>query len=298
MKISDFEIKRNKKFYYRGDWDKQSLASSAGEKIIIKNSIAIVGSRRMTRYGKDAVDKFVSGFVANGITTISGFMYGVDSEVHQKTVDYGGRTVAVFGCGLDVIYPPENEKLYAQILENNGLIISEYEAKAKPHLWKFPQRNKIVAGLSSLGVLVIEAGEKSGSLITAGLARKMGKKVYVVPGPINSLVSVGCNNLIKSGKATMVTEASDILGKSVQRISKAWPISSVADKGNQTVANLGDLESKIFKVLEIESLDIDEIAAKIGSNIIEVGSTLSMMSLKGLLTESGGKYYLSGSNTS
>ena len=123
MKILRSKIKIGKtikNIYYRGVW---------GENIF-KKSIAIVGSRSMTRYGREAVDKFVSEFVANGVTTISGFMYGVDTEVHQKTVDYGGRTVAVFGCGLDVIYPPENEKLYSQILDNKGLVFSEYEPSA------------------------------------------------------------------------------------------------------------------------------------------------------------------------
>ncbi|PIP57884.1 DNA-protecting protein DprA [Candidatus Woesebacteria bacterium CG22_combo_CG10-13_8_21_14_all_39_10] len=259
--------------YYRGNWDKD----------IFKKSIAVVGSRSMTRYGKETVDKFVSEFVANGVTTISGFMYGVDTEVHQKTVDYGGRTIAVFGCGLDVIYPPENEKLYGQILENKGLVISEYEPSAKPHLWKFPQRNKIVAGLSSLGVLVIEAGEKSGSLITAGFARKMGKKVYAVPGPITSRISVGCNNLIKSGEAIMATSAGDIL-----KIK-----STTIHSSPSTVHGLSPQEAKIYKVLQLEPLDIDEIAMKIEGNIVEIGSVLSIMSLKGLLTESGGKYYLS-----
>lgn len=236
----------------------------------------------MTRYGKDVVDKFVSEFVTNGVTTISGFMYGVDTEVHQKTVDYGGRTVAVFGCGLDVIYPPENEKLYGQILENKGLVVSEYEPSAKPHLWKFPQRNKIVAGLASLGVLVIEAGEKSGSLITANLAKKMGKKIYAVPGSITSSVSVGCNNLIKSGEAIMVTSASDIL-----------KIKSTVHSSLSTVHNLSIMENSIYKILQLEPMGIDEIAAKIESSIVEIGSTLSVMSLKGFITESGGKYYLS-----
>ncbi len=257
--------------YYRGNWDKN----------IFKKSIAIVGSRSMTRYGKEVVDKFVSAFVANGVSTISGFMYGVDTEVHQKTVDYGGRTVAVFGCGLDVIYPPENEKLYGQILESRGLVISEYEPNAKPHLWKFPQRNKIVAGLSSLGVLVIEAGEKSGSLITAALAKKMGKKVYAVPGAITSSISVGTNNLIKRGEAIMATSASDIL-----KIKPAAHSSPPATQG------LSPQEAKIYKVLQIEPLDLDEIILKINGDIVEIGSTLSVMSLKGLVTESGGKYYL------
>lgn len=272
MKISDFEIKRNKKFYYRGDWDEK----------IFKKSIAIVGSRRMTRYGKDVVDKFVSGFTANGITTISGFMYGVDTEVHQKTVDYGGVTVAVFGCGLDVVYPPENEKLYSQILENNGLVISEYEANAKPHLWKFPQRNKIIASLAFLGVLVVEAGDKSGSLVTAELARKMGKKVYAVPGPINSAVSFGTNELIKSGNAVMVTSPSDIVKMPKLKESKT-----------QIKLELSNIETKIYKALGIEDLNADEVAMQIGESVIEVGTTLSVMGLRGLVVESGGKFYLS-----
>ena len=275
MKILRSEIKIGKvvkNIYYRGIWDEN----------ILKKSIAIVGSRSMTRYGKEAVDRFVSEFVANGITTISGFMYGVDTEVHQKTVDYGGKTVAVFGCGLDVIYPPENEKLYSQILENKGIVISEYEPSAKPHLWKFPQRNKIVAGLASLGVLVIEAGEKSGSLITAGFARKMGKKVYAVPGPITSKISVGCNNLIKSGEAIMATEPRDIV-----RVKSSFAKTSV-DR-----PKLNGLENKIYKTLQLEPMDIDEVAAKIGGSVVEISSTISVMGLRGIITESGGKYYLS-----
>lgn len=211
MKISDFKIRKHDKYFYRGEWSEE----------IFKKSIAIVGSRRMTRYGKEVVDNFIASFVANGATTISGFMYGVDTEVHQKTVDYGGKTVAVFGCGLDVIYPLENEKLYQQILETGGLTISEYEASAKPHLWKFPQRNKIVASLASLGVLVVEAGDKSGSLITAKLAKKMGKKVYAVPGPITSSTSEGTNVLIKEGEAIMVTEPGDIIKNLRPKISKS-----------------------------------------------------------------------------
>jgi DNA processing protein len=277
MKILRSKIKigkTTKSIYFRGIWDEN----------IFKKSIAIVGSRSMTRYGKDVVDKFISEFVANGVTTISGFMYGVDTEVHQKTIDYGGRTVAVFGCGLNVIYPPENEKLYGLILENKGLVISEYEPFAKPHLWKFPQRNKIVAGLAGLGVLVIEAGEKSGSLITAALTKKMGKKVYAVPGPITSQISVGCNNLIKTGEAIMVTSASDIIRTKTPRIQNSKIPSSL---------KLSNLELKIYKTLQLEPMDLDEMALKIGGNIIEIGSTLSVMSLKGLLAESGGKYYLS-----
>jgi len=249
-----------------------------------KKSIAIVGSRQMTKYGRDVVDKFVSDFVANGTTTISGFMYGVDTEVAEKTIEYGGKHIAVFGCGLDVIYPAENEKLYDQIIESGGSVVSEYEDDAKPHLWKFPQRNKVVASLSSLGVLVIEAGENSGSLVTAKLAKKMGKKVYAVPGPINSKVSVGCNELIKSGDALMTTSVKDIIKLKFKNQNAKLQIK------NQNFAN--ELEQKVYKALEVESMEIDEIAVKIGESVVEIGSTLSIMGIKGLVTESGGKYYL------
>lgn len=272
MGIREYKIQKRGKYFYRGVWDKGLFAKS----------IAIVGSRRMTRYGREVVDKFVADFVANEVTTISGFMYGVDTEVAQKTIEYGGRHVAVFGCGLDVIYPPENEKLYVQILETGGLVISEYEPEAKPHLWKFPQRNRVVAKLASLGVLVVEAGEESGSLITAKLAKKIGKKVYAVPGPITSPVSVGCNNLIKNGEAIIATSAFDILKIKNQKVKMQSKDLKFENK----------LEKKIYDILQIEPLDADEIAAKIGESIIAVGSRLSLMSLKGILTESGGKYYI------
>jgi len=250
---------------------------------INKKSIAIVGSRRMTRYGKEVVEKFVSDFVANGITTISGFMYGVDTEVHQKTVDYGGKTIAVFGCGLDVIYPAENKKLYDEIIKSGGSVVSEYEDSAKPHLWKFPQRNKVVVELASLGVLVIEAGENSGSLVTAKIAKKIGKNVYAVPGPINSKVSVGCNELIKSGEAMMATSAMDIIHLKTLK-SKSETLNNI---------QMPKHEQKIYKLLQNEAMEIDEIAQKLGVSVVEVGSTLSIMGIKGLVTESSGKYYLS-----
>lgn len=267
-----YKIQKKGKYFYRGVWDEK----------LFKKSIAIVGSRQMTRYGREIVDQFVSDFVANGITTISGFMYGVDTEVAKKTVEYGGCHVAVFGCGLDHIYPPENEKLYLEILENDGLVISEYEPNAKPHLWKFPQRNKIVVHLASIGVLVIEAGQNSGSLVTAKLAKKAGKKVYAVPGPINSKVSVGCNDLIKKGDATIATSVADILKVKKQK-------SKIQIK-TQNFSN--PLEQRIYKILELELLDADELAIKLDQSIIEISGTLSMMSIKGMVTESGGKYYI------
>lgn len=249
---------------------------------INKKSIAIVGSRQMTRYGREVADKFVADFVGNGITTISGFMYGVDTEVASKTIEYGGRHIAVFGCGLDYIYPPENKKLYDEILKSGGSIVSEYENSAKPSMWKFPQRNKIVVNLASIGVLVIEAGENSGSLVTAKIAKKIGKKVWAVPGPINSRVSAGCNQLIKNGDAQMATAAKDIA--ECQITNDKLQIQN-KDYGNKQ-------EEQIYKALELEPLEIDEIARKLDLSVVEIGTTLSIMGIKSLITESGGKYFL------
>jgi DNA processing protein len=271
MDYKKYEIKKHGKYYYRGEWDDS----------LFKNSIAIVGSRQMTRYGEAVVDKFVSDFVLNNVITVSGFMYGVDTEVAKKTVEYGGKHIAVFGCGLNVIYPAENEKVYGQILENGGLVVSEYEPNAKPHLWKFPQRNKVVISLSSLGVLVIEAGHGSGSLVTAKLAIKAKKKVFAVPGPIISKVSVGCNDLIKNGDAKLVTSVSDIIHTKLKIKNEKLKIEY---KSNT-------LEQKICGMIQNDPMEIDQIARKMELSIEEISTTLSIMGIKGLVTESGGKYY-------
>jgi len=259
-----------KKLFYRGNFDQK----------LFEKSLAVVGTRRISRYGKMVIEKFIPFLAKEKITIISGFMYGVDTEAHQKCLEYDGKTVAVLGGGLNIIYPPENEKLYEKILENGGLIISEYEPDFKPQLWTFPQRNRIVAGLSSFGILVIEAGEKSGALITANLARLQGKKVFAVPGPITSSVSAGTNFLIKTHRAKMVTTPEEILGKKIETPSLF------------SLQELSPLEQKIYQTLETEPLNADEIAKVVGQNIVEVGKTLSLLSLKGLISEFAGKYYL------
>ena len=265
------EIKNPPKvLFYRGKLDQT----------LFKKSLAVVGTRRMTRYGRMVVDQFLSGLVSQKITIISGFMYGIDTEAHQKCLEYNGQTVAVLGNGLNILYPPENEKLYQQILDADGAILTEYEPEFKPQLWTFPQRNRIVAGLSTLGVLVVEAGEKSGSLITARLAKKQGKKVFAIPGPVTSTVSVGTNRLIQTHQAKMVVCADDILGK---KISKPTLFET---------SPLAPLEKKIYQALQTEPLTVDELAKITGKNVIEVSQLLSLISLKGFITESAGKFYL------
>jgi len=260
-----------KRLYYRGVWDNR----------IFEKSMAIVGSRRMTKYGQGVIEKFVPELVANNICLISGFMYGVDSEVHRMCIDNGGITVAVLGGGLDEPSVPENDQLYTDILNNNGLVISEYEHDFKPTLWSFPQRNRIVSGLATGGVLVIEAGIKSGSLITARIGGEQGKKIFAIPGPIIMGNSAGTNWLIAENKAKMVTSVEDLTNRK--------------EKYHQDdffIKNMDLVEKYIYELLKIESLSIDELSRKLHIEIGVLSVKMSMMSLNGWLTELNGKFYV------
>lgn len=256
------------KLYYRGEWDNK----------IFDKSLAIVGSRRITRYGQTVVEKFMPDLVADKITVISGFMYGVDSEAHRKCLELGGITVAVLGGGLNCLTPAENDDLYTKILNNSGLVISEYESDFKPTLWSFPQRNRIVSGLSTKGILVVEAGMKSGSLITARIGLEQKKTIYAVPGPINSPSSTGTNWIIKEKWAEILTEIESITKrKSVMVQEQLWDDS------------LPSLQKKIFDLLKLEPLSVDEICRKTGISVNEINLAITMMSLNNLVTEFNGK---------
>lgn len=179
------------------------------KKILSQNGIAIVGSRNCSLYGQK-IAKYLSYQLAKkGIHIISGLARGIDTFSHIGTLQARGKTIAVLGSGLDVIYPPENEKLAEKIVESGGCLVSEYIVGTKPLGEHFPARNRIISGLAS-GVVVVEASEKSGSLITVDFALEQGKNVYAVPGNINSPNSLGTNSLIKQG-AKIVTSIEDIL---------------------------------------------------------------------------------------
>ena len=188
-----------KKLYYKGNWDDK----------IFRDCLTVVGSRHLTSYGRRATEQIVTEIAAAGITIVSGFMYGGDEAAHSSAVKAGGKTIAVMPCGIDIISPEYQKNLYNEILETGGLIISEYEGNFLPVNWSFAKRNRIVAGLSK-AILVSEASLNSGSLITAGYAKKYGRKIFAVPGQITSEVSKGTIKLIKEG-AEVVTEARDIL---------------------------------------------------------------------------------------
>jgi DNA processing protein len=188
-----------KVLYYKGLWLPEKF----------ENCLAVVGSRKMTSYGRNATQKLVYDIASLGITIVSGFMYGVDAIAHRAALDVGGTTIAVLGGGVDNVYPSNQTSLYNSILDKGGLIISEYPGDDKPANWNFPRRNRIVAGLCK-AVLVVEAQRQSGSLITAQLAIKYKRKLFAVPGNITSETSQGTLDLIDSGDAQMVVSSATI----------------------------------------------------------------------------------------
>ena len=282
-----------KQLYYKGNWSNE----------IFENCLAVVGSRRMTSYGKQMVERLIGEIALSGITVISGFMYGVDATAHQATVRVGGKTIAVMPCGINIISPAYQENLYFEIIKNNGLIISEYEKDKKPELWTYPRRNRIVAGLAK-AVLVVEAGPKSGSLITANYAKKFKRKLFSLPGPANSEVSKGTLQLIKEG-ATMVTSAKDILDYfrkgsedglfSSSPLSAPRPATSrfTAPKPHDSKSSFSShpaLEKKILNELQREPMEIDVLSRNLKIPTAKLGSMLSLLQLKGIIIKDGNKY--------
>jgi len=263
---------------------------------IFENCLTVIGSRKLTSYGKQVIEQLVGEIAMSGITIVSGFMYGGDAAAHQAAVKVGGRTIAVMPCGIDRISPEDQEELYQDILENNGLIVSEYEGDMAPALWSYPRRNRIAAGLSK-ALLIVEAGEKSGCLITANYAKKFNRKIFVAPGPITSSVSKGSNMLIKEG-AEMVLSAKDVLKYYQNRSSRSksyrprldeYILPSSEHKDVALKARPMD-EKQILDLLEREPMGIDELSRKLEISSSELGVKLSMMEIKGLIKLRGNKY--------
>ena len=185
------------------------LYSKGNLKNINNESVAIVGSRMASIYGKKNAYYFSYELAKRNVNIVSGLAKGIDSYSHIGALKAKGKTIAVIGCGIDKIYPKENEKLYHEILKNDGLIISEYIVGTRPEKTNFPRRNRIISGISD-AIIVVEAGAKSGSLITANHAINQGKEVWAIPGNINLANSVGTNELIKDG-ANVLTKLGDII---------------------------------------------------------------------------------------
>ncbi|OGH17244.1 MAG: DNA protecting protein DprA [Candidatus Levybacteria bacterium RIFCSPHIGHO2_02_FULL_40_18] len=247
------------------------------------NAIAVVGARKITSYGRQVTEDLVSELCSAGFMVVSGMALGVDGDAHKSAIDARGPTIAVLGCGVDCPYPRENEKLYEEILDSGGLAISEYPLGMPANAGTFPARNRLIAALS-MAVLITEAAEDSGSLITAQCAVDQGKKVFAVPGPITSQMSKGTLKLLKQG-ANLVSSAEDILKELEVKIQKA--------KGkieSQKFKSLNKEERKIFECLENEGKTVDEISREAKISIAKLSTILSGMELKGIIANSNGKF--------
>lgn len=251
-----------KELFYSGNFDP----------IIFKDCVAVVGSRKITDYGGRVVEKIIPGLVMQGKTVVSGFMYGTDRYAHNSCVENGGKTIAVLGWGIDTKLTGADLELAQKIISTGGLLISEWETQ-KSALWTFPSRNRIIAALSS-EVIVVEAAEKSGSLITANLALKLKRKLWAVPGPITSRTSKGTNRLIAEGKAEMWLDCSTGV------LQYAPPPS----------------DDPILETLLNEALTTDELARKLKSPVSEIGAKLSILLLSGQIIEKSGKYFINDVN--
>jgi DNA processing protein len=244
--------------------------------------LAVVGTRKTTVYGRQATEEIVADLARNKITIVSGLARGIDSIAHRSALQAGGRTIAVFGCGLDVIYPAENASLAASIAEN-GALISEFPLGTEPRRENFPLRNRIMSGLS-LGVLVVEAGEGSGALITAQRAVEQNREVFAVPGSIFSQSSRETNRLIQDG-AKLVRDCGDILEElNLRAVARQIELKEVIPAS--------DTETLLLKQLSAEPTHIDEVCRGSGLPIATVSSTLAMMELKGMVRQVGTMSYI------
>jgi DNA processing protein len=284
--INDAEYPFNLKNIY----DPPIVLYIKGSFEIGEKMIAVVGARRATPYGCDMA-KIIAGELSRlGITVVSGMARGIDSWAHRGALDSGGRTIAVLGCGADVIYPSENDVIAGEIA-HNGAIVSEFVPGTPPIPINFPARNRIISGMS-LGVIVIEAGEKSGSLITANHALEQGREVFALPGNVNSSVSVGTNKLIRDG-AKIITGMEDILEelKAYELVNNNINCRQSSSNNERIFCGLSADERKLAECLLRETLHIDVLAQKSGLSIQITNSIVTMLELKGVVEQMPGKVY-------
>lgn len=247
-------------------------------------SLGVVGTRKVTSYGREVTESLVSNLVLNGVCIVSGLALGVDGMAHRSAVSNSGKTIAVLACGVDCCLPSENYSLYRDILNNGGLIVSEYPLSQPPNKGTFLARNRNIAALSD-GILITEAAEDSGSLVTAEWGLKLSKNVFAVPGPITSRMSDGSLKLLHQG-ATLVRGVEDILEKF--SISN----SQFSNKSKIKSLNLSKEEKKIVLLLQNEEMTIDEITKKTKLSISKLFVSISNLELKGIVKNNGGKIKL------
>jgi DNA processing protein len=245
-------------------------------------AVAIVGTRKVTAYGRQVAEEVASALARSGVTIVSGLARGVDSISHQAAINAGGRTLAVLGNGVDLVYPPENRKLAAQIMEH-GALVSDYPIGTQPDGQNFPPRNRIISGLS-LAVIIIEAGLTSGALITASFAAEQGRDVFAVPGNINAPQSQGTNRLIRDGAQPLLSPQDVLETLNLNMVTEHQAVRSVLPSD--------PVEARLYGLLSHEPKHVDDIRAQAGMPIETVSATLAMMELKGMVRQVGGMNYV------
>ncbi len=245
-------------------------------------TVAIVGTRRASAYGRQVAETLAADLVRNGITIVSGLARGIDACAHEAALKAGGRTLGVLACGIEQVYPPEHAKLAARMLEH-GALLTEAPCGSPPEGGNFPARNRIISGLS-LGTIVVEAAETSGALITSDRALEQGREVFAVPGNIFAKTSHGTNYLLKEG-ATLVTSAQDIL--------EALNLKMVtAHSEARAVIPEDPTEAQLFGLLSNDPAHIDYLVRESGLPVSQVSSTLALMELKGSVRQVAGMRYV------
>jgi DNA processing protein len=248
-----------------------------------EQAVAVVGSRRPTPYGLAVAEKLGEELARAGLAVVSGMARGIDSAAHRGALAAGGMTVAVLGCGVDVVYPRENRRLMEEIIRS-GAVVSEFPPGSPPEAWHFPVRNRIISGLSRATV-VVEAAEKSGALITADLALEQGREVMAVPGPVTSPQSRGPNQLIKQG-ARLVEGAEDIL----EELGMTC-LFSAGERQSPALPRLTADEEAVYGTLSTEPLPVDVVVEKTGLAVQQVLSALMFLEVKGLVRQFPGRLY-------
>lgn len=244
-------------------------------------AVGVVGTRRFTPYGREVTTTLAGDLAAGGVTIVSGLARGIDGVAHQAALQAGGRTVAVLGCGPDVVYPPEHRNLAERIVEQ-GALLSEYPPGRQPDAQNFPARNRIISGLS-LGVIVIEAPERSGALITADFAADQGRDVFVVPGSVLAAASAGTNRLLRDGARPVRSAADVLVDLGLDAEPDAAPV--------QQALPLSEAERRLLAVLTREPQHIDEVAALADLPIAEASAYLTMLELHGAVRNAGALHY-------
>lgn len=271
-----------------------------GKNLFIEDNpmIAMVGTRRASNYGMNVAKSLARDFSNNGLDVVSGMAIGIDTYCHKGALEGIGDTIAVLGCGVDKVYPKSNRKIYDEIIEGRGMVVSEYLPGTEPLSHHFPARNRIISGLSQ-GTVVIEASYKSGSLITARYANEQGREVYVVPGNITSRVCEGSNSLLKDG-AKLIVSAEDVLEDLyyvlkrpvMHRVTEIIKDEDYKKEDILNKYNLNEDEKKICECIKDGENTVDLISRKLGKEINFINSTLTMLEIRGIVISTGAKLEL------